>query len=58
MEGGACHILYSVTGWRADALEANSVMEEKEEEGVCLIMEEEMQGGGGGARDRERERHK
>lgn len=27
-EGGECHILFPAIGWSADALEANSVMEE------------------------------
>ena len=51
--GAECHILFSAIGWSADALEANSVMEE--EEGDCLIMEEERRGGEWG-RDILRER--
>lgn len=44
--GGECHILFSVIGWSADALEAHSVMEEVD----YLIME------GKRGRDRERKR--
>lgn len=45
--GSVSHILFSGIGWSADALEANSVMEEAEKgRGGCLIREEEKQGEG------------